>query len=75
MIEWWLAAIGGLSFIIVVTGMAMVMLCAAHDTWITSRFVGKFFAVLFGALGVLLMAPLALSIYLIIRQCINAIIQ
>lgn len=32
MIEWWLAAIGGLSFIIVVTGMTMVMLCAAHDT-------------------------------------------
>lgn len=50
------------------------MFCAAHDLWKDYRFVGKFFAVLFGALGALLMAPLILSIYTIIYQCVNAIV-
>lgn len=75
MIEWWFATIGWLSLIIFVTGMALVMLCAAHDLWKCYGFIGKFFAVLFGAIGALLMAPLILSIYLIISQCINAIIR
>lgn len=73
-IVWILAAVGGLSFIILITGMGVVMLCAAHDLWKYGGFGGKSFAVLFGALGALLMAPLILSIYIIICQCVNAIV-
>lgn len=64
-----------LSLIIFVTGMALVMLCAARDLWKCYGFIGKFFAVLFGAIGVLLMTPLILSMCIIIYQCVNAIIQ
>ena len=54
--------------------MGLAMFCTARDLWKDYGFIGKFFAVLFGAIGALLMAPLILSIYLIISQCINAII-
>lgn len=74
MIEWWLATIGWLSLIIFVTGMGVIMLCTAYDLWKYGGFGGKFFAVLFGALGMLLMTPLILSICIIIYQCVNAII-
>lgn len=47
---------------------------AAHDLWKDYGFIGKFFAMLFGALGALLMAPLILSICIIIYQCVNAIV-
>lgn len=73
-IVWVLAAVGGLSFIILITGMGVVMLCTAHDLWKYGGFGGKSFAVLFGALGALLMAPLILSMCIIIYQCVNAII-
>lgn len=73
-IVWVLAAVGGLSFIIFTTGMSLVMFCAAHDLWKDYGFIGKFFAMLFGALGALLMAPLILSICIIIYQCVNAIV-
>ena len=73
-IVWILAAVGGLSFIILITGMGVVMLCAAHDLWEYGGFGGKSFAVLFGTLGALLMTPLILSIYIIIYQCVNAIV-
>lgn len=54
--------------------MGVVMLYAAHDLWEYGGFGGKSFAVLFGALGALLMTPLILSIYIIIYQCVNAIV-
>ena len=54
--------------------MGVVMLCAAHDLWKYGGFGGKSFAVLFGALGALLMTPLILSIYIIVYQCVNAIV-
>lgn len=73
-IVWILAAVGGLSFIILITGMGVVMLCAAHGLWKYGGFGGKSFALLFGALGALLMTPLILSIYIIIYQCVNAIV-
>lgn len=73
-IVWVLAAVGGLSFIILITGMGVVMLCTAHDLWEYGGFGGKSFAVLFDALGALLMAPLILSICIIIYQCVNAIV-
>lgn len=73
-IEWFFTAIGILALIIFTTGMGLVMFCAAHDLWKYYGFIGKFFAVLFGALGVLLMAPLILSMCIIIYQCVNAII-
>lgn len=50
------------------------MLCTAHDLWKYGGFGGKSFAVLFGALGALLMTPLILSMCIIIYQCVNAII-
>lgn len=50
------------------------MLCTAHDLRKYGGFGGKSFAVLFGALGALLMAPLILSICIIIYQCVNAIV-
>lgn len=73
-IVWVLAAVGGLSFIILITGMGVVMLCAAHDLWKYGGFGGKSFAVLFGALGALLMTPLILSMSIIIYQFVSAII-
>ena len=73
-IVWVLAAVGGLSFIILITGVSVVMLCAAHDLWKDYGFIGKFFAMLFGALGALLMVPLILSMCIIIYQCVNAIV-
>lgn len=73
-IEWFFTAIGIIALIIFTTGMSLVMFCAAHDLWKDYRFIGKFFAVLFGALGALLMAPLILSICIIIYQCVNAIV-
>lgn len=73
-IVWVLAAVGGLSFIILITGMGVVMLCAAHDLWKYGGFGGKSFAVLFGALGALLMTPLILSICIIIYKCVNTIV-
>ena len=73
-IVWVLAAVGGLSFIILITGMGVVMLRTAHDLWKYGGFGGKQFAVLFGTLGALLMVPLILSICIIIYQCVNAII-
>lgn len=45
-----------------------------NDLWKYGGFGGKSFAVLFGALGALLMTPLILSIYIIIYQCVNAIV-
>lgn len=50
------------------------MFCAAHDLWKDYGFIGKFFAMLFGALGALLMTPLILSMCIIIYQCVNAIV-
>lgn len=50
------------------------MLCTAHDLWKYGGFGGKSFAMLFGALGALLMTPLILSICIIIYQCVNAIV-
>lgn len=73
-IAWILIAIGILSLVICTTGMSLVMFCAAHDLWKDYGFIGKFFAMLFGALGALLMAPLILSICIIIYQCVNAIV-
>ena len=73
-IVWILAAVGGLSFIILITGVSVVMLCTARDLWKYGGFGGKSFAVLFGALGMLLMTPLILSICIIIYQCVNAIV-
>lgn len=73
-IVWILAAVGGLSFIILITGMGVVMLCTAHDLWKYGGFGGKSFAVIFGALGALLMTPLILSMCIIIYQCVNAIV-
>ena len=72
-IEWLLVAIGVLSFVTLMTGMGATALCAALDLWADGRFVERFFAVLIGTLGMLLMTPLILSIYLIIYQCVNAI--
>jgi len=66
--------IGGLSIIILVIGFAVVMFIAARDLWKASSPGNRFFAVLFGALGALLMAPLILSICIIIYQCVNAIV-
>ena len=73
-IEWFFVAIGVIALLIVTTGMSLAMFCAARDLWKDYRFIGKFFAVLFGALSVLLMTPLILSICIIIYQCVNAII-
>lgn len=73
-IEWFFTAIGIIALIIFTTGMSLVMFCAAHDLWKDYGFIGKFFATLFGALGALLMAPLILSICIIIYQCVNAIV-
>lgn len=73
-IEWFFTAIGIIALIIFTTGMSPVMFCAAHDLWKDYGFIGKFFAMLFGALGALLMAPLILSICIIIYQCVNAIV-
>ena len=73
-IEWFFTAIGIIALIIFTTGMSLVMFCAAHDLWKDYGFIGKFFAVLFGALGALLMVPLILSICIIIYQCVNAIV-
>ena len=73
-IVWVLAAVGGLSFIILITGMGVVMLCTAHDLWKYGGFGGKSFAVLFGALGMLLMTPLILSMCIIIYQFVSAIV-
>ena len=73
-IVWVLAAVGGLSFIILITSMGIIMLCTAHDLWKYGGFGAKSFTVLFGALGALLMTPLILSICIIIYQCVNTII-
>lgn len=73
-IVWVLAAVGGISFIILITGVSVVMLCTARDLWKYGGFGGKSFAVLFGALGMLLMTPLILSMCIIIYQCVNAIV-
>ena len=73
-IEWFFTAIGIIALIIFTTGMSLVMFCAAHDLWKDYGFIGKFFAMLFGTLGALLMAPLILSICIIIYQCVNAIV-
>ena len=73
-IEWFFTTIGIIALIIFTTGMSLVMFCAAHDLWKDYGFIGKFFAMLFGALGALLMAPLILSICIIIYQCVNAIV-
>ena len=73
-IEWFFTAIGIIALIIFTTGMSLVMFCAAHGLWKDYGFIGKFFAVLFGAIGALLMAPLILSICIIIYQCVNAIV-
>lgn len=73
-IVWVLAAVGGLSFIILITGMGVVMLCTAHDLWKYGGFGGKSFAVLFGVLGMLLMTPLILSMCIIIYQFVSAIV-
>lgn len=73
-IEWFFTAIGIIALIIFTTGMSLVMFCAAHDLWKDYGFIGKFFAVLFGAIGALLMVPLILSICIIIYQCVNAIV-
>ena len=73
-IEWFFTAIGIIALIIFTTGMSLVMLCAAHNLWKNYGFIEKFFAMLFGALGALLMAPLILSICIIIYQCVNAIV-
>ena len=73
-IEWFFTAIGIIAIIIFTTGMSLVMFCAAHNLWKDYGFIGKFFAVLFGAIGALLMVPLILSICIIIYQCVNAIV-
>ena len=73
-IEWFFTAIGIIALIIFTTSMSLVMFCAAHDLWKDYGFIGKFFAMLFGALSALLMAPLILSICIIIYQCVNAIV-
>ena len=73
-IEWFFTAIDIIALIIFTTGMSLVMFCAAHDLWKDYGFIGKFFAVLFGAIGALLMVPLILSICIIIYQCVNAIV-
>ena len=73
-IEWFFTAIGIIALIIFTTGMSLVMFCAAHDLWKYGGFGGKSFAVLFGALGMLLMTPLILSMCIIIYQCVNAIV-
>lgn len=73
-IEWFFTAIGIITLIIFTTGMSLVMFCAAHDLWKDYGFIGKFFAVLFGAIGALLMVPLILSIFIIIYQCVNTIV-
>ena len=73
-IEWFFTAIGIIALIIFTTGMSLVMFCAAHNLWKDYGFIGKFFAMLFGALGALLMVPLILSICIIIYQCVNAIV-
>ena len=73
-IEWFFTAIGIIALIIFTTGMSLVIFCAAHDLWKDYGFIGKFFAMLFGALGTLLMAPLILSICIIIYQGVNAIV-
>ena len=73
-IEWFFTAIGIIALIIFTTGMSLIMFCAAHDLWKDYGFIGKFFAMLFGALGALLMAPRILSICIIIYQCVNAIV-
>lgn len=74
MFGYFLMGIGGLSVIILVIVFAVVMFIAARDLWKDYGFIGKFFAMLFGALGALLMAPLILSICIIIYQCVNAIV-
>lgn len=70
-----LMGIGGLSVIILVIGLAVVMFIAARDLRKAGSPGNRFFAVMIGAIGVLLMTPLILSMCIIIYQCVNAIIQ
>lgn len=65
-----LMGIGGLSIIILVIGFAVVMFIAARDLWKAGSPGNRFFAVMIGALGVLLVAPLIISTILSIYQAI-----
>lgn len=65
-----LMGIGGLSVIILVIGLAVVMFIAARDLWGAASPGNRFFAVMIGALGVLLVAPLIISTILSIYQTI-----
>lgn len=70
MFGYFLMGIGGLSVIILVIGLAVVMFIAARDLWNASSPGNRFFAVMIGALGVLLVAPLIISTILSIYQAI-----
>lgn len=56
MFGYFLMGIGGLSVIILVIGFAVVMFIAARDLWKAGSPGNRFFAVMIGALGVLLVA-------------------
>lgn len=70
MFGYFLMGIGGLSVIILVIGFAVVMFIAARDLWKAGSPGNRFFAVIIGALGVLLVAPLIISTILSIYQTI-----
>lgn len=70
MFGYFLMGIGGLSVIILIIGFAVVMFIAARDLWKTGSPGNRFFAVMIGALGVLLVAPLIISTILSIYQAI-----
>lgn len=70
MFGYFLMGIGGLSVIILVIGFAVVMFIAARDLWKADSPGNRFFAVMIGALGVLLVAPLIISTILSIYQAI-----
>lgn len=70
MFGYFLMGIGGLSVIILVIGFAVVMFIAARDLWKAGSPDNRFFAVMIGALGVLLVAPLIISTILSIYQAI-----
>jgi hypothetical protein len=70
MFGYFLMGIGGLSVIILVIGFAVVMFIAARDLWKAGSPGNRFFAVMIGTLGVLLVAPLIISTILSIYQAI-----
>ena len=70
MFGYFLMGIGGLSVIILVIGFAVVMFIAARDLWKAGSPGNRFFAVMIGALGVLLVAPLIIYTILSIYQAI-----